>query len=537
MNVFKSPWRIIAPTALGGFVTGNCSDDTHRLTCTAEMRFCLSNGLCLLWVIISHCAAAQQPANGCMAETADSSNAHSHLLPDAAAFISSTTDSADRSISLAAQPFGSLAGGLSLSNGTRLASLGFVGLQLQCTDHKHWNITAGYALAGGQLPDYLALQAETQRFIPGFGYAVHDDVKNLYHTHYTYGSATFKAGKHFLFDLGKQKHFWGDGHRSLIVSDNAAPANYARITTNVWKLRYTNLWMQLRDLSSMQPLSEARTKYSAMHALSYAVSKKLNVSLYEWVIWQDRDTLSRRTLDLGYLNPLIFYRPVEYTLGSPDNVILAASIRWEPWKRLRLYGQFVLDEFNLNLFKKDNNWWGNKVGAQLGFRWCPTDNLCIRSEINVVRPFTYSHGSSIQAWTHLNQAMAHPLGANFIEAAQTVIWRKGAWTFQEQFNVAAFGRDYDADGDGLTDNFGGNINRSYKDPFGGPFGHELLQGELHRTIFHSLTVSRSLKSLPYLDVFVTHLLRSEQVDGGSQSDHVVMLGIRTQGLLQPVQDY
>jgi len=501
------------------------------------MRFRLSNGLCLLWVILSQCAAAQQPANGFIAATTDSSDAHSHLLPDASAFLSSTTDSADRSTSFGIQPFGNIAGGLSLSDETRLASLGFIGLQLQLTNHTRWNITAGYALAGGQLPDYLALQAETQRFIPGFGYAVHDNVKNLYHTHYTYGSATFKAGKHFLFDVGKQKHFWGDGHRSLIVSDNAAPANYARITTNVWKLRYTNLWMQLRDLSSMQTLSEARTKYSAMHALSYAVSKKLNVSLYEWVIWQDRDTLSRRTLDLGYLNPLIFYRPVEYTLGSPDNVILAASIRWDPWKRLRFFGQFVLDEFNLNLFKKDNNWWGNKVGAQLGFRWCPKDNLCLRSEVNVVRPFTYSHGSSIQAWTHLNQAMAHPLGANFIEAAQTVIWRKGAWTFQEQFNVAAFGRDYDADGDGLTDNFGGDINRSYKNPYGGPFGHELLQGQLHKTIFHSLTVSRSVKSLPYLEIFATHVYRHELTSDLTRSEHLLLLGIRTQGLLQPVQDY
>ena len=259
------------------------------------MRFRLSNGLCLLWVILSQCAAAQQPANGYIAATNDSSDAHSHLLPDAAAFLSSTTDSADHSTSFGIQPFGNIAGGLSLSDDTRLASLGFIGLQLQLTNHTRWNITAGYALAGGQLPDYLALQAETQRFIPGFGYAVHDKGENLYHTHYTYCSATFKAGKHFLFDVGKQKHFWGDGHRSLIVSDNAAPANYARITTNVWKLRYTNLWMQLRDLSSMQPLSEARTKYSAMHALSYAVSKKLNVSLYEWVIWRTNNTSRTNT--------------------------------------------------------------------------------------------------------------------------------------------------------------------------------------------------------------------------------------------------
>ena len=103
--------------------------------------------------------------------------------------------------------------------------------------------------------------------------------------------------------------------------------------------------------------------------------------------------------------------------------------------------------------------------------------------------------------------------------------------------MAAFGRDYDADGDGLTDNFGGDINRSYKNPYGGPFGHELLQGELHKTIFHSLTVSRSLKSLPYLEIFATHVYRHELTSDLTRSEHLLLLGIRTQGLLQPVQDY
>ena len=35
--------------------------------------------------------------------------------------------------------------------------------------------------------------------------------------------------------------------------------------------------------------------------------------------------------------------------------------------------------------------------------------------MNRVRPFTYSHRDSVANYTHYNQPLAHPLGANFSE--------------------------------------------------------------------------------------------------------------------------
>jgi hypothetical protein len=255
-------------------------------------------------------------------------------------------------------------------------------------------------------------------------------------------------------------------------------------------------------------------------------------------VWQNSDTLSRRGLDLYYLNPLIFYRPVEYSLGSPDNVMLAASLRWSVTTSLQFYGQFVLDEFNVKLYKRGNNWWGNKIAGQVGLRWNrPGSGLEVLAEMNVARPFIYSHGSSVQAWTHMNQSMAHPLGSNFMESCLRVRYVKRLWTITEQLNAAAFGRDFDANKDGVMDNFGGNINRSYANPYGGNFGHELLQGQLHRTAFHGLTVSRALSESSRWEVFLRHNLRAEKVAEQLSTENWLMLGIQTRGMLQPVQDY
>jgi hypothetical protein len=193
------------------------------------------------------------------------------------------------------QPLVNLAAGY----GVRPISVSWLGGQLRWNLGKRWSLQAGYALAGGFLPNYLERRAESEGFLSGLGYAVGDTVSHLYHTHYTFGHAKYNAGKHVSLELGKAKQFWGDGYRSMILSDHASPAPYFKLTTTLGKFRYMNLWMHLRDISSSQTLSNARVKYSAMHALSYQITPKLNATLYEWVVWQNKDTLSRR----GQLTP------------------------------------------------------------------------------------------------------------------------------------------------------------------------------------------------------------------------------------------
>jgi hypothetical protein len=59
-----------------------------------------------------------------------------------------------------------------------------------------------------------------------------------------------------------------------------------------------------------------KKKYSTMHYLSFAPGKRLNISLFESIIWQMADSTFQRGFDMNYLNPVLFYRPVEFTLGS-----------------------------------------------------------------------------------------------------------------------------------------------------------------------------------------------------------------------------
>ena len=82
------------------------------------------------------------------------------------------------------------------------------------------------------------------------------------------------------------------------------------------------------------------------------------------------------------------------------------------------YGQFVLDEFVLDNIKAGNGWWANKYGIQAGLKYFDAfgvSNLDLQGETNIVRPYTYSHGTPNGNYSNYLQPIAHPLGANFKE--------------------------------------------------------------------------------------------------------------------------
>ncbi|MCC6599308.1 MAG: hypothetical protein IT223_01380, partial [Crocinitomicaceae bacterium] len=144
--------------------------------------------------------------------------------------------------------------------------------------------------------------------------------------------------------------------------------------------------------------------------------------------------------------------------------------------------------------------------------------------------FTYTHGSPIQAWTQMNQPLAHPEGTNFSEWTNILRYDYKGWTFREKFVWASFGRD------SLFRNQGGNIFRSYKNPVY-DLHNEMLQGIKSTLNFHELMVSKSLPFLKGWEIFAVHAYRFQKNLYGVWNDHYFQLGIRVQGLLEPVIDY
>ena len=69
----------------------------------------------------------------------------------------------------------------------------------------------------------------------------------------------------------------------------------------------------------------SQKKHGAFHYLDYALNNNLTIGLFEAIIWQSRDENFERGFDVHYLNPIIFYRPVEFSKHSPDNALLRSK--------------------------------------------------------------------------------------------------------------------------------------------------------------------------------------------------------------------
>lgn len=291
------------------------------------------------------------------------------------------------------------------------------------------------------------------------------------------GHVAVPVSKHIELSMGHDRHFVGHGYRSMIWSDFAPPALYFRADTRVWRVRYTNLFTQMVAGVNTTPGGTLggqpfTTKQVVFHHLSVNLAPNFQGGVFELVLNGDADSLNSR-FGLNYLNPIIFYRAIEQQGGSSGNVLLGMDFKWDLWGRLRLYGQFVLDEFLLSEVQAQRGWWGNKYGAQLGAKYTEAfevPGLDLQAEVNWARPFTYTHLSDFTSVTHYGQPLAHPLGANFREAVFLLRYQPSAkW----QISAKGIGALYGADTAGS--NWGTNITLPYTTRQL-QFGNEIGQG-------------------------------------------------------------
>jgi len=331
------------------------------------------------------------------------------------------------------------------------------------------------------------------------------------------GYVSFDILKNIMsFQMGHDKQFYGNGYRSLILSDFAANALFAKFNTRVWKINYTNSYMQL-TADAVGTNRVYPKKYAVFHHLGINITDNLNVGLFESVVYGRRDGYKNDTFDLSYLNPIIFYRWVEQQVGSADNSIIGFDWRWNFLKKFQFYGQFVLDEFKLSEMRAGNGWWGNKNGWQAGMKYIDAlgiKNLDLQAEYNAVRPYTYSHfiDASLSNHAHFNQALAHPLGANFREFI-------GIARYQPIPRLMLTGKMiYVQQGlDGRNENWGSNIlldNTTRQQEYGNKIG----QGIASTLLFGDFTASYQLKHNLFIDL--KQVIRHLQSDDAARNSNV-----------------
>ena len=368
-------------------------------------------------------------------------------------------------------------------------------------------------------PDFFQVRTNDVHAVPGVGF-YKPFKKNGYDYFDARGYITFNAAKFIDFQFGYDKNFIGNGYRSVFLSDHGNSYLFFKINTRIWKLNYQNIFMELMpQFKKINGDTLLDRKYAAMHHLSMNVTKWLNIGLFEGVIFGRRNHF-----DFQYLNPVIFYRHIEGTVGSPDNAVAGLDLKANIAHTAQLYGQFLLDEFILSQIKKNNGYWANKYAVQLGLKYIDAfsiNNLDLQAEMNLARPFTYSHNDTIANYTHYNQPLAHPLGANFREFI-------GILKYQPIPRLHLNGRViYDVQGlDSLGKNFGFNPMENYitrpRD-----YGFSIGRGNRSTCFNSTFSISYEVKENLFIDA--TALFRNYKTNLPSPfagNSKMVSFGIR-----------
>lgn len=316
------------------------------------------------------------------------------------------------------------------------------------------------------------------------------------------GYVTFNPIKQINLQFGHDRNFFGSGFRSMLLSDFSSPYLFLKMTTQLGRFQYTNLWCNmLYNQEGRKPETPINKKYAAIHQLNIHLTKNMSLGIFEAEMY-GRDN---GKLDANYFNPIIFYRFVESYLGSSDNAMLGFDFRWNFLKQFGFYSQFMLDEFKTSEYFGKKGSWGKKYGFQAGLKYIDAlgvKNLDLQGEFNVARPYTYTHKSGFTNYVHFDQPLAHPLGANFWELV-------GLIRYQPSRRLTLYGTFVRSKKGIDTDGFnrGGNIYRNYQDSRPSDINNFITQGTPVNTSFTDLRLAYMLRHNLFID---GHLLMRNQ---------------------------
>ena len=370
-------------------------------------------------------------------------------------------------------------------------------------------------------PQYVQDFVTKYRALPGAGF-----FKPFQTTGYDHfdacGGMTVNTGKYIDLQFAYDKLFIGNGYRSLFLSDFSANYLYLRFRIHIGKVNYetivaeTTQPFQLLTQGTRQSLPN---NYIGFHHLSWQISKRFNLGLYENSTENGKDGFK-----INYLNPFIFYKSIEQDNGNNGKTNIGFDFKYNAFKNVQFYGQLIFNEFLFNeVTHYSRGSWENKQGAQLGVKYIDAFsiyNFDLQFEANLIRPYTYTANDSLINFTHYNQPLAHPLGANlreFIAIAKAQPLPK-LYLLAKIFYV-----EQGLDSAGV--NFGSNVFRSYltrpRD-----YGFKIGSGILAKTITGSFTASYEVIPNLFVEGNVTYrkyTVLEEQID---KHDLIYTFGLR-----------
>ena len=227
------------------------------------------------------------------------------------------------------------------------------------------------------------------------------------------GYLSFSPISEINFQIGHGRHFFGDGYRSLLISDYAP--DYPYISGQYFlfdkKILYKHVTSWMKNLERIPAASTPEAlfipKSTSFNQLSYCPNNRFTISLFEGGVYQSfNDQNGVISPDLSFFLPIMGTKAID--ADTTNNIIYGFNWSFLFFDNLKIYNQIALKSFNFS------------NGFQLGIKWfnpLKISNSFLNIEWNMAPSGLYSmsQGQVNQSYSHLGHELAHPLGSGFQE--------------------------------------------------------------------------------------------------------------------------
>ena len=311
------------------------------------------------------------------------------------------------------------------------------GVQLGGTVGKNFFFYSSLYENQARFANYVNNYIRVSHMVPGQAYD-----RNLPTSDWAYVTALlgYKINKNLNIQMGEDKTFIGDGYRSVLLSDFAAPYPLLRLNANLCKnVQYTAMWAYLENQFAKQfdVYGNDRREWAAFHYIDWNITQKASLGFFNALIAEEaNDEGVGHGFDFNYINPIYFTSSIQPSgTAASDHTLLGLNGKYDILHKTTVYGQLLIDQTSQVSFGKRNAW-------QLGLRGSDLftfQRLNYLFEFNKATPYTYSNQNPIVNYTQFSEPLAHPFGANFKEFVTLLNYSIKRFDFQWELDYASYG--------------------------------------------------------------------------------------------------
>ncbi len=287
------------------------------------------------------------------------------------------------------------------------------GIEIKGTIGKKLSYYSSFRENQAQFRSYINDWSQNRLVVPGQGaFKKNNITSNLYDFSSASGYLSYSPYKQLNIQIGQDKNFIGEGHRSLFLSDNAMNYPFAKFTFRYQNFKYVTMVTQFEDFEKVFYDYHFK-KHAAFNYASYNYKNRIELGLFEGVIYRTTDTSEYfNKFPADFFIPVIGVRTAVNGFGGMHHVLVGINTKIKITDFIQLYGQFAVD----NPKKQKYAYQGGCKIFDVLYNRVKNFSWYVQAEYNAASSQTYSHADiKFQTWTHYNQELSIPFGGDFSE--------------------------------------------------------------------------------------------------------------------------